>query len=90
MHYGNLAEVSLFVSPNFGEVHMSLSCNVCGSSDFRVSSFRSRDLPHLFVLYQPMRCSVCHHRNCQPIMRFFKMVRQTQMGEGELPPFKKA
>lgn len=37
-------------------------CPTCYKSDFRLSRFRSTDLPALFTLRYPVRCRACSHR----------------------------
>jgi hypothetical protein len=37
-------------------------CARCKATEFRLSSFRFRDLEHLAVLQYPVRCRSCHCR----------------------------
>ncbi len=38
-------------------------CSRCGGTEFRLSSFRFRDVEHVAVLQYPVRCRHCHHRS---------------------------
>jgi hypothetical protein len=54
---------------------MFFQCNVCGSSDLRISRLRGKDLIHLTVLHYPMRCWVCRGRSYLSILQVFRSWR---------------
>ena len=45
----------------------TLLCRFCGSTDLRLSRFRSGDFSHLFSLLYPTRCRACRNRELVPL-----------------------
>lgn len=54
---------------------MSIHSCLCGSSDFRFSRLRFKDLPRLLLFQYPMRCWVCRDRNYMTLPRILRVVR---------------
>lgn len=60
-------------------------CPTCYKSSFRLSHFRSMDLPALFTLRYPVRCRACSHRMYAGPMAAFQ-VWQDRRRKGQILP----
>ena len=47
-------------------------CFHCGSSNLRLSQFRSGDFPGLLLLQIPVRCSFCHDRFYRSLFKVWR------------------
>ena len=50
-----------------------LTCRICGSTDFRLSHFRSKDVFHLVRLSYPVRCRCCRTRDYVVVFKAVKI-----------------
>lgn len=53
----------------------SLSCKLCGLSEFRASRLRRKDFLRLLFLRLPIRCHACHERTFAPLMAVLRLSR---------------
>jgi len=52
---------------------MQMHCLFCGTTDFRVSHFRLRDLRRLLFLQFPVRCRICQRRAYVPVWHILEI-----------------
>lgn len=52
-----------------------MQCPLCSSTRFRVSKFRSMDIPLLFQFRYPIRCRNCYERTTTSLFRAYLLHR---------------
>ncbi len=61
-------------------------CPNCYSSNFRLSRFRSHDLPRLFFLQYPVRCQGCKERLPGNLFFALNLLRKRHHDSSHHPP----